>query len=103
VPAQLETVEQGRYRVNGELSFGTVGALLEQSRKTFDAASSLDIDLSGVNHSDSAGLALLIEWLRLAKRSGKKLNYSNLPPQLLAIAHMSDVDDLLVDDKRAGS
>jgi phospholipid transport system transporter-binding protein len=96
---QLETVAQGRYRVKGELSFATVGALLEASRKDFEGAAALDIDLSGVEHSDSAGLALLIEWLRLAKRAGKRLSYSNLPPQLLAIARMSDVDDLLVADK----
>jgi phospholipid transport system transporter-binding protein len=93
---QLETVAPGRYRVQGELSFATVGTLLDESRKKFDSAPGLDIDLSGVAHSDSAGLALLIEWLRLAKRAGKRLSYSNLPPQLLAIARLSDVDDLLV-------
>ena len=97
---QLETVAPGRYRVQGELSFATVGALLEEGKKNFDGASSLDIDLSGVKHSDSAGMALLIEWLRLAKRSGRRLSYSNLPPQLLAIARMSDVEELLVEGKQ---
>jgi phospholipid transport system transporter-binding protein len=100
VPVQLETIGQGRYRVTGELSFATVGALLRESGDAFDSASAVDIDLSGVKHSDSAGLALLIEWLRLAKLAGKKLSYSNLPPQLLAIAQMSDVDDLLVANKQ---
>ena len=101
--AQLETVAPGRYRLQGELSFATVGSLLERYHDTFDSAPTVIIDLSDVKHSDSAGLALLIEWLRLAKRAGKKLSYSNLPPQLLALARLSDVDDLLVADKQVSS
>ena len=101
--AQLESVAPGRYRVKGALSFATVAGLLETSKKNFDGTPAIEIDLSAVEHADSAGLALLIEWLRLARQAGKTLSYANLPAQLLAIARMSDVDDLLVADEQASS
>ena len=93
--AKLEEQGPGRYRVSGELSFATVTALLLQSRSLFAGESDLEVDLSGVTHADSAGLSLLIEWLRLAKQQSKKLHYLALPTQLSALASISEVDGLL--------
>jgi phospholipid transport system transporter-binding protein len=93
--AQLEQQAPGRYRLTGELSFATVSALLSQSRVLFAAESALQIDLSNVAHADSAGLSLLIEWLRQAKLQGRQLHYLALPAQLVALASISEVDGLL--------
>lgn len=93
--AQLEQQSPGHYRLGGELSFATVTALLAQSRALFAAESALEIDLSGVAHVDSAGLSLLIEWLRQAKLHGWQLRYHGLPAQLVALASISEVDGLL--------
>jgi phospholipid transport system transporter-binding protein len=93
--AKLEQQGEGHYRVSGELSFATVTALLLQSRSLFAGESSIEVDLSGVTHADSAGLSLLIEWLRLAKVQGKQLRYSALPAQLGALANISEVEGLL--------
>jgi phospholipid transport system transporter-binding protein len=63
--------ENGLFRVSGELGFGTVLGLLEQSRGLFaQAGESIEIELSAVERVDSAGLALLIEWMREARRRG---------------------------------
>jgi phospholipid transport system transporter-binding protein len=93
--ATLETQSPGHYLLNGELSFATVTTLLLQSRPLFAGESVLEMDLSGVTHADSAGLSLLIEWLRQAKLQGKQLRYRSLPSQLSALASISDVDGLL--------
>ncbi len=93
--AKLEQQAEGRYRVSGELSFATVTELLLQSRSLFAGESSVEVDLSGVTHADSAGLSLLIEWLRQAKLQGKQLHYLALPAQLGALASISEVDGLL--------
>jgi phospholipid transport system transporter-binding protein len=93
--AKLEEQSPGHYRVSGELSFATVTALLSQSRSVFAGESMLEIDLSGVTHADSAGLSLLIEWLRQAKLQAKQLRYLSVPSQLSALASISDVDGLL--------
>lgn len=93
--AKLEQQGEGHYRVSGELSFATVTELLLQSRSLFAGESSIEVDLSGVIHADSAGLSLLIEWLRQAKLQGKQLRYLALPVQLNALASISEVDGLL--------
>ena len=85
----------GSYRVVGSLVFATVRDVLRQSGSAFAAESQLVIDLSQVAAADSAGLALLIEWYRLAERAKQPLKFSRAPPQLVALAKISDIDTLL--------
>ncbi len=92
--AQLEQRSAGVYQLNGELSFATVTALLQHSRALFAGAPELQIDLSGVVHADSAGLSLLIEWLRQARLHNQRLTYVALPAQLQALAGISEVGEL---------
>jgi ABC-type transporter Mla MlaB component len=54
------------------------------------------IDLSGVTSSDSAGLALLIEWLSVAREAGRSLRYENVSAQIKQLAVLSEVDELLL-------
>src|SRR5690606_27697512 len=68
--ARLESLGEGRFRVSGTLDARTVGRLLEEGAASFDNGASVEVDLGGVTESDSAGLALLIEWLRAARRRG---------------------------------
>ncbi len=93
--AKLVPLTAGRYSVSGELSFATVTDLLRQSRSLFAGESSMELDLSGVTHADSAGLSLLIEWLRQARLQGRQLRYVALPAQLKALAAISEVEGLL--------
>jgi len=44
---------------------------------------------------DSAGLAVLLDWLGAAKRRGRTLRYTHLPADLTALARISEVEDLL--------
>lgn len=82
-------------RLSGELSFSTVNQVLKQSEILFEPIVDLDIDLAEVNRSDSAGLALLVHWIRFAKRKNKKIVFHNIPAQMLAIADASGLDELL--------
>ncbi len=54
------------------------------------------IDLSGVTEGDSAGVAVLVELVSVAAASGMGLRYENVPAQMLAIARISDLEDLLL-------
>jgi phospholipid transport system transporter-binding protein len=94
--AKLESVGEGRYRVSGELDATTVTDVLKQGEQQFAGVKQLEVDLSGVAQSDSAGLALLIEWLRAARQHDQRLRFSNLPQQLIALAKISEVDELLM-------
>jgi phospholipid transport system transporter-binding protein len=59
------------------------------------AAAKIEIDCHGITLSDSAGLAVLLEWLSVSKRAGHALRYTQLPEGLAALARISEVEDLL--------
>ena len=93
--AKIESLGSGRFRVTGVLDAATVTDLLKQSPARFSGLHSIEIDLAGVAESDSAGLALLIEWLRVARRNGQQLKFLDIPSQIAALANISEVGELL--------
>ena len=93
--ARLESLGAGRFRVSGVLDASTAREVLEESEARFEQFAGLDIDLVGVGESDSAGLALLIEWLRLARQWQKEIRFENVPAQIEALARISEVEDLI--------
>jgi phospholipid transport system transporter-binding protein len=94
-PARLEALGDGRFKVSGALNAETVTELLKHSETAFQGAAALDIDLAEVPEGDSAGLALLIEWLRLARRRQQTIHFKNVPAQIAALARISEVEGLL--------
>ena len=87
----------GRVVVTGELTFGTarearqIGILVLESSR----AERIVVDCSAVSRADSAGLAVLLDWLAWGRRRSKPLSLQNLPASLIAIARISEVDGLL--------
>jgi phospholipid transport system transporter-binding protein len=82
----------------GELSFQTVPAVLARTaeysvRKDFP--DKLTIDFSAVTGVDSSAVALLLDWRRMAMARGKSLAFVNLPANLLALAELYGVADLI--------
>ena len=94
--ASFEVLEGDRARVIGSLHFQTVSALLVAGVAAIRDGRAAVIDLAGVTTSDSAGLALLIEWLSVAKAANHALRYDNIPSQLHQLARLSEVEELLV-------
>ena len=93
--AEFELQEGGRSRVVGVLHFTTVTALLHVGSDAIANGRAAIIDLSGVKDSDSSGLALLIEWLSIARAAKRALRYENIPVQLHQLARLSEVEELL--------
>ena len=87
----------GRVVVTGELTFGTarearqVGILVLESSR----ADRIVVDCAAVTRADSAGLAVLLDWLAWGRRRSRPLSLQNLPATLVAIARISEVDGLL--------
>jgi phospholipid transport system transporter-binding protein len=87
-------------RVSGELSYATVPELLERGAALLAGRSArVRLDLGGVIRADSAGLALLIEWLRIARGRRADIEFRNIPPQMLVIARVSGLDRMLAVDR----
>jgi phospholipid transport system transporter-binding protein len=87
----------GRVVVTGALTFATarearqLGLLvLEGSR-----AERIIVDCSGVTRADSAGLAVLLEWLAWGRRKSRPILLQRLPASIIAIARISEVDGLI--------
>ena len=97
--AHLEALDGGRFRISGVLDAMTVVSLLKESEKAFHGLAHVDVDLAPVTESDSSGLALLIEWLRLAKIAGRDIHFQNMPAQIEALARISEVEDLLANNR----
>jgi phospholipid transport system transporter-binding protein len=95
ITAVFELQEGERARVNGMLHFTTVTALLRSGSDAIANGRAAVIDLSGVKDSDSSGLALLVEWLSVARLERKTLRYENIPTQLHQLARLSDLEELL--------
>lgn len=95
--ARLESLGNERYRLSGVLDAVTTPKLLGDSASQFPTQSGIEIhvDLADVSESDSSGLALAIEWLRLTRQRGQRIVFTNLPKQLLALARISEVEALL--------
>lgn len=91
----FEPLGRGRFALRGELGFKTARDALEQSKVLFADLTIIELDLAGVTRADSAGLALLLEWVNWARNSVREITFRNIPAQILAIAEISEVEDML--------
>ena len=85
----------GLLGVKGPVTFATAGQLLEAGKAVFSSQADVTINLHEVTSVDSAGLALLLEWLRQARADGRAVRFVDIPQKLLAIARLSGVEALL--------
>ncbi len=97
--AYIDKTAEGCWQVCGELSFASVPGLLRRSEEVFASAAEggrvLRVDLTGVPRADSAGLALLVCWVRQARRRNIRIEFCNVPEQMLKIANVSGLRSIL--------
>ena len=70
---ELEDLGDGLFRLSGEMTFQTCGRILRESEPAFEEHTRIEVDLSGVSRTDSAGLALLLEWITWANHTEELL------------------------------
>ena len=84
--------------LDGALSFETLPDVLRASEEyaaRADLPERLTIDFAGIDAIDSSAVALLLEWRRQAAQRGKKLVFVNLPDNLVALATLYGVEELI--------
>lgn len=98
-PASFEIAvsSPGRFAARGALNFANARRARSEGLNVLRASSArdLEIDCSGITHSDSAGLAVLLDWMAIMKREGRPLRFAGLPAGLLAVARISGVEEML--------
>ncbi len=92
---EIEAAGPDSFILRGEFSFATVAELSRKSAQILWENDNITLDLDGVSRTDSAGLALLVEWVRIARRKNKTIQFCNMPEQMTAIAQVVGLDGLL--------
>jgi anti-anti-sigma factor len=89
-------LENGVLHLRGVLDKNSVPAAYQCSQQLLRRKQAPDtIELGAVEHIDSAGLALLLEWQSWANHSEHKLRLEHAPQQLLQLARLSELDRIL--------
>ena len=96
VEVKVNDSAEASIHIAGDLGFTTVPAAYEKTRQCFAEHRRITVDLEKVGRSDSAALALVLEWQRLAKEAGAELILQNIPPMLHNIARVSELDEQLL-------
>jgi phospholipid transport system transporter-binding protein len=91
----IEDKGSGCFLLNGEMDFLTAGQILRESEALFEDHTRIEVDLSGVTKADSAGLALLLEWITWANHTVREIRFVGVPDRIDAIAKTTEVDHLL--------
>ena len=85
----------GSWSLEGELGAASVPDLLMRAKPALAGSGDIEVDLNAVTRADSAGLALLVELMRESSRNGRRISFNHVPAQLLSIARVSGLEEIL--------
>ena len=90
-------MSSSRVEIDGTLTLDSATATLQRGRTALAGMSAGDaiFDLGQVGAVDSAALAVVFAWLRDAQATGRNLTFAHPPQQLLSLAAVYGVSDLL--------
>jgi phospholipid transport system transporter-binding protein len=83
--------------VSGVLDAASVLALQAEGAAWIrsEAPARFTLNLAAVEYSSSAGLALLLDWLRSAAACDKQVQISQMPADMRALVRVSGLENLL--------
>lgn len=83
-----------RVEVSGPMTMAGAATLLAEGEAVILANPPV-FDLAGVTEMDSSCLAVIFGWVRAARKAGKTVQLLNTPRNLLSLAEVYGVSDLL--------
>jgi len=82
--------DQGTFALSGQMTFQTVPLFLARTDEWLQGdARTVTIDMQGVTLADSAGLALMLEWLQRARAAGREMVFTNIQDQVRDLIRVS--------------
>ena len=97
---KLKDLGGGRFTLSGRMAFDTAGQILRDSEGPFAEHTRIEVDLASVDETDSAGLALLLEWITWANHTVREIRFTEMPGRIKAIAKTTEVEHLLKKGER---
>jgi phospholipid transport system transporter-binding protein len=84
----------GRFLVEGNLTFSAMDKKTVSDFAFLTENKQIILDLSKVDNADSAGLALMLEWIKHAGGKRVQLCFVNIPEQILNLAVLCGLDKM---------
>ncbi len=94
----LKSVDEMHWYLQGELTVDTIDSVLKEGRRMFSklkSGSDVHLDCSQLEKVDSASVALLIEWVRAARKKKIHLTFEKIPDKMQRIIELSNLTALL--------
>lgn len=88
------TADGDRWRFAGMLTFDDATAVLAAAQ-ALPLPASGRVDMSGLEHADSAGLAVLLALKRRAAAEGRPIAFEGMPPVLSSLARVYGIEDIV--------
>ena len=80
----------GAVDVSGSLTFDTVPNFLAQGTGWLGGGKgAITLDMKAVSKADSAGLALMLEWLQQARKTGGTIHFANIPERVQVLIRVN--------------
>lgn len=86
--------EGDRLILDGAVTLGAAAAMLAESAPLLVEGVSV-VDFAAVTGTDSAAIALAVEWKRQAAAAGRELQFANLPESMRNMAKLYAVTEIL--------
>lgn len=90
--ATLSKLEDATYVIEGTLGFNTVSDIAAQADKLIDFNQNAIIDCYKLDHCDSAGMALFIQWYRKAISNGVNFLLKNITTQMRHLIQLMNLN-----------
>lgn len=87
-----------KLQVSGDVTMATVSALFKEGlnlSRNGEAAGTLVVDFAQLGTVDSSAVSLMLAWLREAQRGNTQLKFANVPENLISLANLYGVAELL--------
>jgi phospholipid transport system transporter-binding protein len=81
--------------LSGDLDFSNVMYIYQKSLADIYQLPVVNVDFFSLTSSNSSGLALMIEWIKLSKQLNKPIHFFNLSAKLMSIAKVAGMDHLI--------
>lgn len=94
------------FNLHGDLNFTNVMPLYQQGAKLiagFNPTSLVQIDFSGLTSANSAAIALMVDWLRYAKKAGKSLQFLNLSSEIQSLLQAAEMNHVITSETKQSS
>ena len=79
----------------GPVTIVTASQIIDAARASWPDHGVSIVDFGGVTEADSAALALIFKWQRDAARRERVVRCINMPANVVALARLYGVDDLI--------